>query len=209
MLRMMAGAVLVVALLAGGVASAGPCQNTNLDDRHFVIKKGKHNGRPQSVVKWKLKRDFSRTLHFQVRFDASVRYATQDPQNQHDWNKIMGVTTYRIHKNSIRLGWRYNPKTDRVELGYYGYLGGARTMPMLTSVALGEWADVSLGMDNDSMFVEVNGVRHEETGDLKLPSVLPTSTWILATAYFGGDEKAPQTISVDVRGIVADEGCTR
>lgn len=59
------------------------------------------------------------------------------------------------------------------------------------------------------MSVTVNGVTHEEVGDMNLPSWLPIGTAILATAYYGGDEKANQTITIDVRGIAIDELCQR
>ena len=195
--------------LAAAAAAGPPCSNDNIDARTFVIKRGKHDGKPKGIKKLQLKRDFDRTLHFQVRFDASVRYATQDPQNQWDWNKLMGFTTYLIHKNSIRLGWRYNPKTDLVELGYYGYLAKVRSSKLLDSIPIGEWADVELGMDTAGMYVTVNGNSHSETGDMNLPSWLPVGTVVLSTVYFGGDEEAPQSIKVEVRGIVADERCVR
>jgi len=203
-------AALLVALTAAPVAAAGPpCNNDNVNAREFVIKRNRHNARPKGIRKLQLKKDFSRTLHFQIRFDSSVRYATSDPQNQWDWNKVMGFTTYLIHKNSIRLGWRYDPTTDLVELGYYGYLARQRSSKQLAEIPIGEWADVELGMDDERMYVEVDGVRHEESGDMDLPSWLPIGTVALVTAYFGGDEKSPQSIRVEVRGIVIDDACQR
>ncbi|TNF26527.1 MAG: hypothetical protein EP329_21175 [Deltaproteobacteria bacterium] len=203
-------AALLVALTAGpALAAEPPCTNTNVDARDFVIKRGKHDARPKGVRKLQLRKSFSRTLHFQIRFDSSVRYATADPQNQHDWNKVMGFTTYLIHKNSIRLGWRYNPTTDLVELGYYGYLARQRGSKLLDAIPIGAWADVELGMDTERMYVTVNGVTHEQSGDMDLSSWLPIGTVALVTAYFGGDEKAPQAIRVEVRGIVVDDSCER
>ncbi len=202
--------MLIALLVAGSPASATePCRNSNLDDVDFRIPRKRHKSRPHGVRKLHLGKRFSRELHFQVRFGDDVRYTTADPQNQADWGKLLGFTTNRIHKNSIRLGWAWDPRTERVNLGYYGYLDGKRTMPQLTSVALGEWADVTIKFDDGGMSLSVNGIEHSERGSLGVADWVPVSTWLLRTAYFGGDEKAPHTMHIDVRGIVVDEGCSR
>ena len=195
--------------VAPPAVASDPCSNPSIDDVSFRIPAKRHKSKPHGVRRLKLAKTFSRELHFQVSFGDGVRYTTADPQNQSDWNKLLGFTTNRIHKNSIRLGWSWNPATQRVRLGYYGYLDGARVMPQLTSVALGEWADVTIRFDDGGMSLSVNGVEHSERGSLGIASWVPVSTWFLRTAYFGGDEKAPHTMDLDVRGIVLDEGCQR
>lgn len=187
----------------------GPCTNTTLDDVSFRIPNKRHNSRPHGVRKLKLAKTFARELHFQVRFGDDFRYTTADPQNQADWGKLLGFTTNRIHKNSIRLGWSWDPVAGRVRLGYYGYLDGRRTMPELTTVALGEWADVTIRFDDGGMSLSVNGIEHSERGSLGVADWVPVSTWLLRTAYFGGDEKAPHTMHIDVRGLVVDDACRR
>src|SRR5438309_4238159 len=106
----------------------------------------------------------------------------------------MGITTDRIHLNSIRIGWRYNPKTGRIELGFYGYLHGARAMPMLTEVALGQPIDCELRMTNNSLTARAGSASHIESGSLGVSLPL---TWVLHSAYFGGDETAPHDLHVD------------
>lgn len=195
--------------LAPSGRAADPCRNANLDDIGFKIERNRHKSKPHGVRKLHLGKSFSRQLHFQVRFREDVRYTTADPQNQSDWGKLMGFTTNRIHKNSIRLGWAWNPRTERVSLGYYGYLDSKRTMPELAQVPLGQWADVSITFDDGGMSLEVDGHRHEERGGLGVASWVPVSTWLLRTAYFGGQEKAPHTLHIDVRGVVVDAPCQR
>jgi len=184
-----------------------PCRNSDLDDVSFRIPKNRHKSRPHGVRKLKIASHFSRELHFQVRFGQDVRYTTSDPQNQADWGKLLGFTTNRIHKNSIRLGWSWDPVAERVRLGYYGYLDSQRTMPLLASVALGEWADVTMKFDDGGMSLSVNGIEHSVRGNTGVSGWV--TTWLLRTAYFGGDEKAPHTMHIDVRGIVVDGGCER
>ena len=202
--------VTFVALLVAPRAEAARCKNPNRPDIAFTLDAGGHDGTPWRLAALKVGTTFTRTLAFQVRFADDVRYATVDPVNQWDWNKLMGFTTYDNHQDSIRLGWRYNPATDRVELGYYGYLAGVRTMPMLTSVAIGEWADVSMTLSNNGMSLTANGHSHGESGSLSaflgIPW-LPVTTVLTETIYFGGDEVAQQTIHADVRGVVVDRPC--
>lgn len=59
------------------------------------------------------------------------------------------------------------------------------------------------------MSLSVNGIEHSERGGLGVAGWVPVSTWLLRTAYFGGDEKAPHTMHIDVRGVVVDDVCRR
>jgi len=201
--------VMFVGVDPGTAFAADPCRNTDLNDVNFRIAKDKHKSRPNGVRKLKLAKSFSRQLHFQVRFGEDTRYTTSDPNNQADWGKLMGFTTNRIHKNSIRLGWAWNPSAQKVDLGFYGYLDGQRTMERLTSVTPGEWADVSIRFDDGGQSLSVNGIEKSVRGDLGVAGWVPVSTWLLRTAYFGGDEKAPHTMHIEVRGIVVDDACQR
>lgn len=206
-------ALVFVGLVSATPASAAPpCSNPNLSDVTFRIAEGRHKGRPNGVRKLQLKRSFSRELHFQVRFRDDVRYTTADPRNQGDWNKLLGFTTNRIHKNSIRLGWAFDPslgESGEVRLGFYGYLDGVRTMERLDSVPLNEWADVSIRFDTGGMSVRVGDKEKTVRGDLGVADWVPVSTWLLRTAYFGGDEEAPHTMHIEVRNLVVDEACRR
>lgn len=192
------------------VAHAGdPCTNPNLADVTFRVREGKHKARPNGVRRLNLGRRYARELHFQVRFRDDARYTTSSPGNQADWNKLLGFTTNRIHKNSVRLGWAWNPGRNAMDLGFYGYLDGVRTMARLTSVALNAWADVSIRFWDGGMAVTVDGITKEVLGDDGVADWVPVSTWLLRTAYFGGDEKAPHAMHIDVRGLVVDEACQR
>lgn len=175
----------------------------SLGDFNALVKRGHHDdsGYPFGLRALCLSVRTDRTQTFRVQFTPSCRYRTTAAQNQLDWCKLMGFTTVDIHKHSIRLGWRYNPQTDKIDLGYYGYIKGNRTMQALTSIDVGAWASVTIRMHRNGEMVEVNGVRHEVSQALGLSSLFPTPTWVLRTAYFGGDEEAPQDISIVVRDI--------
>lgn len=167
----------------------------------FTIRAGKHGSNHDFVARPHIGRSVDRALRFTATFPAGVAYTTANPANQSDWNKLMGLTTDRIHKNSIRVGWRWNPKTSRVELGFYGYLDGAREMPMLTDVAPGQSIDCELQMKNAGLTARCGSFSHTQSGSMGVS--FPT-TWVLHSAYFGGDETAPHDIHVDVTNISAN-----
>jgi len=71
---------------------------------------------------------------------------------------------------------------------------------MLTDVAVGQPIDCELHMSNSGLSVRAGSASHTQQGSLGVS--FPT-TWILHSAYFGGDEKAPHDIHVDVTNVSA------
>ena len=166
----------------------------------FKVKSGHHKSDHDFVALPHLGRHVDRALRFRVSFADDAAYTTSAPSNQSDWNKLMGLTTDRIHKNSIRIGWRWNPASSRVELGFYGYLNGRRFMQQLTDVPRGQPIDCELRMSNQGLTARAGGATHTESGSLGVSLPL---TWVLHSVYFGGDETAPHDIQVSVQNIQA------
>ena len=194
------------------VALLGPCSQCNggasnglerVDDASFEIDRNDHYGRPRGSTK--RKSEFDRFLSFQVRFQSDCDYISEDPVNQHDWNKLMGLSTINVHDDSVRLGWRYEPATDEIELGLYAYRDGERIYDEVASIPLETWADVTLILSESEISVEVDGAVSSVTGRGSGTGLFNGTTWVLRTAYFGGDEKAPQDVHIDVRDIWTDE----
>lgn len=144
-----AGAAAVAAVNEPDDALPGPGELRS--SYSFTIKRGHHRGDHDFVARPHLGRHVDRTLRFRATFAADAAYTTSAPSNQQDWNKLMGLSTDRIHKNSIRIGWRWNPSSQRVELGFYGYLDGKRFMQQLTDVAPGQPIDCELHMSNQGL----------------------------------------------------------
>lgn len=53
------------------------------------------------------------------------------------WNKLYGFTTWRIHRNSKRIGWRFNPYTGRFTFSSYTYTDGQRIIIPTDSMFIG------------------------------------------------------------------------
>ncbi len=195
-------AAAAAALLA--LASLGPqARGGALGDIDFRIPRGAHEGVPRGIADVCLSWRVDRFLSFEVLFPRSAAYLTADPSNQLDWNKLLGITTPWIHRNSIRLGWRWLPAEGKMELGFYGYARGRRIEQALAKVDLDTWVPVTLRLHNGGLSAEAAGARYEHHEHLGLAAILPALTVILETAYFGGDETAPHDIDVFVRNIAS------
>lgn len=193
---------LLVSCFVVAVAGREAGAQTTLRDADFRIRRGDHDDSTSGGLKlFCLGTRLDRTVAFQVSFPPSAAYRTGNPANQLDWNKVMGITTPRIHHNSIRLGWRWLPAEDRMELGFYGYIRGRRIDQAIAKVRLDEWVDCEIRLHRGGLAVRVGSARHERNESLGLSSFFPTPTWVLRTAYFGGDEPAPHDMVVRVRSI--------
>jgi hypothetical protein len=199
--RILVAIALLAGLLAPGVAQAGA-----KSDIDFRIKAGKHGDstRGSGLRCFQFKTKVDRTLRFQVLFTSGMTY-NLNSADQFDWCKAMGITGINIHKNSIRLGWRWLPSENRMELGFYGYIKKQRISKPLVKVALNTWVNVEMRFHRNGLRVTAGGVTHEVNQSLGLSRWFPTSTWMLKTAYFGGNQTAPAELKhIRVRGIDLD-----
>lgn len=148
-----------------------------------------------------------------IRFDSSCVYAI-GLEDQKDWNKLMGFSygllphynhEYKealrpMHYNSVRFGWRYNPETNKIEVGPYYYINGFRCYPENSFHGI-----YSLDLDKDYLF---SIYTHSNTADLiigyadqpefyrwKVRANPKKYGWI-GPLFFGGNKKAPHTIQV-------------
>lgn len=199
MLRAM---VFAVPVFVSQCQSCDPNPYDTLDDRSFVIRAGDHDSSPGGVKAMRTQTELDRWVTFRAYFHADAAYATTDPVNQWDWNKLMGLSAVDIHEDSIRLGWRYDPEADAIDLGFYGYRDGVRISEELTSVPLETWFEARLEMTEDHLYASVDGFAHEITPGPSGAAV--RTTWVVASAYFGGDETAPHDIHIDVTDVRTD-----
>lgn len=160
----------------------------------YVIKPGNHEAEntQASIVLQK-----SNVMDFQAIFDESCKYATSDPGNMHDINKLMGFSDCGLHHHgaSARLGWNWNEGELRIYT--YVYSEGKRIPEKLMGVAqIGKIHRYKIEIDGDQYRFTMDD--HVET----VPRVC-TSKGVLPSyrlfPYFGGDEFAPQEIKIKVR----------
>ncbi|MCQ2608766.1 MAG: hypothetical protein MJ197_08785 [Bacteroidales bacterium] len=161
---------------------------------NYLIKKGHHYATPLELVKKFLgiRCAVNRVVPATVVFSPNCRYDVGCDQS--DINKLYGFSIgCRHHKNSARIGWRYVPKEDKIELVTYCYRNGVR----LAEKHL-QWCDFGLeykthivSHDNRVVFLSKNNVIDEqmEVKGISYPLSL----------YFGGNCKAPNNMNVTLK----------
>ena len=159
---------------------------TKIDDngfKVFTIKEGNHRSGYRYKTSW------SNKFNVKCIFDNSAIYTTKDSLNQYDVNKLWGVSDCSNNhmKNSIRFGWRW--LNDSLEILWFRHLNNQFEFEKITTVELNEIIDDKYILGVNGVVVEVN---RPCTQDFKRYYLYP---------YFGGDEVAPHTIKIRLKGV--------
>lgn len=138
-------------------------------------------------------------------FTDSCRYLLP-AEDQADWNKLFGASwgvfpigkQFQMHENSSRWAWRYNPKTDLIELAPYYYSGGSRHYPENTGfdfvkVKIGEVVNLGIYPNKKAGVCDYYGPGYVYTAKQEIPSEIG----FLAPLFFGGNQPAPHKIIVN------------
>lgn len=165
-----------------------------------------------------------------VTFDESFKYKTDDPANQEDWNKLLGVSwgfyplfkQFQMHENSSRFGVRYNPNTDCIEITPYYYNNGERCYAGNKSLKILSLPYIKEARQFQSVFLDIipnkeyNIVHYcwatkwEEHRGLitvinptiqSVKQALPSLNGFIAPMYFGGQETAKNNITTKIKVV--------
>jgi len=166
-----------------------------------TIKEGKHRAnKPRLRLYWNKKR-----MAYDVLFTNSCLYETKDPKNQKDINKLFGFSFGLHHKNSVRFGWRDNG-VGKIDLMAYIYRNGKRINEWDESIYI-ETVDVntpyrmeiSVGGGN-FMFTVLRDSKIVGATIIKHGKLFPIGYHL--NPYFGGDEKAPHDMDIELYRIL-------
>jgi hypothetical protein len=158
----------------------------------YLIRKGSNFCDPRTTKSVTV----SGEMRFAARFDQSAVYTTIDPVNQYDINKLWGFSEgFNNQYNSARIGWAYNDGALR--LYGYVYAKGVRYSKEITPVSIGSEIPCSIKLNGSSYILTANGVS------VTLPRGTTTTkaSGLQQYPYFGGDEKAPQDIRIQVKPL--------
>ena len=164
------------------------------------IKKGRHYPWliPIAFPFW-VRKDDSNYRSAQFMFTDSCMFDLKD-EDQWDVNKLFGFSLGMHHKTSFRFGWRPILKNRTIEIVAYEYHDGFRfkTMP-ICEVELNKWHKFTVSYNNkaNKSFYFVN--RHCITNTVNL--MKKSGLGYTLGVYFGGNEKAPQDITIYKRHI--------
>jgi hypothetical protein len=159
-----------------------------------VIKGGRH----RSTFSWKP--FFGDGKMYRFYFDNSAIYNFNGP-HQFAVNKLLGFTdgTINHHKNSFRIGWRYVPESNNIEISAYTYVDGVRNNEVLTTIEIFEQMSCEVTC--------LEGVYRIVINEFKVHYVKRSTNikWKYKHSlypYFGGEMVAPQYIFINTQ-------CTR
>ncbi len=135
-----------------------------------------------------------KVLRYQMRFDTTFR-CNVPQRDRYAINKVFGIGFLHHKLNSARLGWVFNPDTERLELWAYCYVNTRRRFKKLTEVEWNKLYDCALAMDYEAKTVtyqlrEPNGHLIQHTVDYHW---LPPIQYRLRP-FFGGTKPASHDI---------------
>jgi len=128
-------------------------------------------------------------------FTESCRYdlGTVD---QLDVNKLFGIGLgLNHHKNSIRLGWRYDLYMNNIALYAYDYNDKDRSSRYIGSVKIGDEVNLSIRMNWKQNFYRIF-VNGKESCNIQydFPSKFNIKTKL--GVYFGGNRECPHNMEL-------------
>lgn len=134
-------------------------------------------------------------LHFRAILDSSCTYATVDPTNQADINKLFGFADCASHHqtNSARFGWNWD--NGAIHIHAYCYAGTVRNYKELGTIALNKAFDCKLYVLPDKYVFELNGKKDTMTRGCTDNAAIGYKL----LPYFGGNEPAPHDVRVKIR----------
>jgi len=157
----------------------------------YTIRQGQHYCDQNSI-----KAVTTSEMKFMAKFDNSAIYQTILPENQYDINKLWGFSEgFDNQYNSARIGWSWNEGALR--LYAYSYNKGVRQYQEITPVTIGAEISCSIKIWGDAYIFTVNGVVVTQPRGLSTAQASGFQQY----PYFGGDETAPHTISIQLKNL--------
>jgi hypothetical protein len=157
----------------------------------FTTTKGRRRARP-----WWLIRPVLLPLRYTsvVTFTQNCKYSLPG-EDWMDANKLLGVRLLTWKKNSFRIGWRWNPYDECIELCAYRYTDGERFIywfpvkfnryeNIVITLAFSEPGEVDVFIANKiATRFKFNWTKRSRLG-------------LKHNVFFGGNNPAPQDVSI-------------
>ena len=128
-----------------------------------------------------------------VKFNSDFEYNSNG-----DTNKLIGLSdNWHHHKDSIRLGWRWNNTLDCLEIMIIKYSKSIREISLLKRINKSDLTkkhDFEIIIEKENYLISFSG----ETKTLKRDSKWSFLRVILKP-YFGGKDKAPKDFKFNIK----------
>jgi len=136
-------------------------------------------------------------IKFDFILNESAIYTSEIPENQHDVNKIYGMSDFgvRHQKYSIRLGWRY--LNNELELCWLRHEEGRHSSATIRTIEPNVIYNAVIDITTVYYVIVIDG-------DTTMVRRRPEGYWGLIRRYylypyFGGNEYAPHDINIKIR----------
>ena len=161
----------------------------------YIINQGSHysNGKLDKLYGNDNKEN---SWQWQVIFDSSAIYKTQNPLNQLDVNKLIGFSDCGNHHSttSHRIGWRYN---NGLELLSYNRNDGNFLFQSITIININEIINIDMSFVDTNYIICIDGICDTMPRTCSTWSGRKFALW----PYFGGNETAPHDITIKIKNI--------
>lgn len=137
---------------------------------------------------------FKKVMEREYVFTDSCKYILNGG-DQEDINKLFGLSSFRVHSNSIRVGWRWNPLLSKIELFSYSYLNGVRTYNKIGETNVNTPIKLKIKVNKEDTVFWV-GNELKDVVKTKLKGLL-----LILGLYFGGNQVAPQNIEINEKKV--------
>ncbi|MCY7359694.1 MAG: hypothetical protein LH609_20015 [Rudanella sp.] len=136
-----------------------------------------------------------------VMFDSTCMYDVTQV-DEFDYNKVFGLGFMGAQDqhwgqaphqvDGARVGWRWNPKKNQIDLGTYVYIAGKRITQDLGSMKINEERRLTIKINyTNKTYTVMNGEP--------IPFTHKKTVAYRNGLYFGGNQPAPQKIRVMIR----------
>jgi len=162
--------------------------------KKYLIKKGNHKA---SGLNFGL--SISNRFRYKASFTKSCLYNFEN-DDKFDINKLCGVSTDLYHHNqSARIGWRSNG-AGGIEILAYWYDDGVRYHEHLLHIDLEEEVGLEILCLDDKFYFTAKTLFDHVQHTVELNNK-PCSVKYKLYPYFGGNQKAPNDISIFLKEI--------
>lgn len=136
-------------------------------------------------------------LSFVVKFDSSAIYQTIRKDNQGDINKLFGFSDNNAQHQqySARFGWRWS--NNALRLFAYTYNNSVRSWKELGTIDIGTENSCSIKVSDSTYIFTLNG----KSATMPRESKTVKAEGYKLFPYFGGDEMAPHTITIQIKEL--------
>ena len=151
---------------------------------------------PYLYRRWKNKKMFV----WEVVFTDSCRYHLNPKNEQDDWNKLCGIKYWFFSPryNTAMIGWRYNPKTDRIEFcAYYHIDGSTEFTDTLMSAEIGKPCRFNLHIHSHNYEWVLQSEDENFVVNKKMFFHTKKVCWNIFH-WFGGTLPAPQNVTINL-----------